>query len=180
MVTVDIPEPKASKFFFGDTRIAWLWLLIRVYAGWQWLMAGWEKFTSPAWIGPQAGAAVQGFLRGALGKAQGQHADVSSWYAYFIQNVALYHPVLLSYFVTFGEIAVGAGLILGLFTGIAAFFGAFMNANYLFAGTVSINPMLLILELFLVLAWRNAGWWGLDRYLLPHLGVPWKPGKAFA
>lgn len=52
-------------------------------------------------------------------------------------------------------------------------------SRFLFAGTTSINPLLLLIELFLVLAWRNAGWLGLDRWLLPWLGVPWQPGKAF-
>jgi thiosulfate dehydrogenase [quinone] large subunit len=84
------------------------------------------------------------------------------------------HPIFFSYLITFGELAVGVGLILGAFTGIAAFFGILMNFNYLFAGTVSINPLLLLIELFLVLAWRNAGWLGLDRWLLPYLGVPWQ------
>ena len=54
-----------------------------------------------------------------------------------------------------------------------------MNLNYLFAGTVSINPLLFLIQLFLVLAWRTAGWYGLDRYILPYLGTPWQAGKAF-
>jgi hypothetical protein len=29
------------------------------------------------------------------------------------------------------------------------------------------------------LAWRNAGWIGLDRWLLPAIGTPWEPGRAF-
>ncbi|HSQ31864.1 MAG TPA: hypothetical protein VLN49_18525 [Gemmatimonadaceae bacterium] len=55
-----------------------------------------------------------------------------------------------------------------------------MNVNYLFAGTVSTNPLLLVLELFLVLAWRIAGWYGVDHLLLARLGTPWQPGEAFA
>jgi thiosulfate dehydrogenase [quinone] large subunit len=81
--------------------------------------------------------------------------------------------------VTFGEILVGIALILGLLTGIAAFFGGFMNASYLLAGTVSTNPFLFILATWLVLAWRVAGWWGLDRWALPLLGVPGAPGTLF-
>ena len=57
-------------------------------------------------------------------------------------------------------------------TGIAAGFGVLMNLNYLLAGTVSINPVLGMLGLFLVLAWRVAGLIGLDRWLLPILGLP--------
>lgn len=176
---IQIPEPKTSRFIFSDSRFAWLWLVARLYVGYEWLMAGWGKFNSPAWLGDKAGAAIQGFFMGALNKTVGPHPDVSAWYAYFLNNVALPHAVLFSYLITFGELAVGTGLILGAFTGIAAFFGAFMNLNFLFAGTVSVNPLLFLLQLFLILAWRNGGWWGLDRFLLPRLGVPWQPGTAF-
>lgn len=176
---VQIPEPALSRFLFADTRFAWFWLLARLYVGWQWLQAGREKFGNPAWTGPAAGTALQGFLHGALQKAAGTNPDVSGWYAAFIQNVALPHSVLISYLVTYGELAVGIALILGIFTGIAAFFGTFMNLNYLFAGTVSVNPLLLLIQLFLILAWRSAGWYGLDRYLLPALGTPWQSGKIF-
>lgn len=176
--SIEIPEPKLSRFLFSDTRFAWAWLILRLYVGYEWIMAGWEKFTNPAWIGPQAGSAIQGFLNNALQNASGAHPAVSSWYAYFISNVALAHTVFFSYLITFGELAVGIGLIVGIFTGIAAFFGGLMNFNYLFAGTVSTNPLLLLIELFLILAWRNAGWLGLDRFVLPALGVPWQKGKA--
>lgn len=172
---IEISEPKLSRVLFADTRIAWVWLLLRLYVGYEWLMAGWEKLTG-GWVGGEAGDAINGFFKGVLAQTTGAHPNVSSWYAFFIQNFAIAHPVFLSYLVTYGEIAVGIGLILGAFTGIAAFFGAFMNFNYLFAGAVSINPLLLLIELFLILAWRNAGWLGIDRWLLPAIGVPWKPG----
>jgi thiosulfate dehydrogenase (quinone) large subunit len=86
---------------------------------------------------------------------------------------------VFSWLVTLGEIAVGIALILGALTGIAAFFGIIMNANYLLAGTVSSNPVLIILGTLVVLAWRNAGWIGLDRWLLPALGTPWQRGEVF-
>ncbi|MBI2247683.1 MAG: DoxX family protein, partial [Armatimonadetes bacterium] len=33
--------------------------------------------------------------------------------------------------------------------------------------------------ILLILAWKVAGYYGVDAYLLPALGTPWKPGKAF-
>ena len=174
-----IPEPALSNFLFSDTRMAVIWLAVRLYVGWVWLEAGWAKLQNPVWVGPQAGTAVKGFLTGALQKMSGAHPDVSAWYGGFIEKFALDHTVAFSYVVTWGEILVGGALILGIFTGIAAFFGSFMNMNYLLAGTVSTNPILLLLGLFLILAWRVAGWWGLDRFALPALGTPWKPGSLF-
>ena len=115
-----------------------------------------------------------------MAKTVGEHPDVQGFYAWVLQNLVQPYPVVWSYLIVFGEILVGIGLILGIFTGIAAFFGAFMNLNYLLAGTVSVNPVLFILSLFLILAWRTAGWWGLDRWILPALGTPWRPGLVFA
>ena len=174
-----IPEPKLSKLLFADTRFAWIWLVIRLYVGWEWVIAGVAKVQNPVWVGPKAGVAVTGFVVGALNKTSGLHPDVQGWYAEFLRNVALPNSAFFSYLVSYGEVLVGIALIFGAFAGIAAFFGAFININYLLAGTVSTNPVLFFLQLFLILAWRIAGWWGLDRYLLPFLGTPWQPGKIF-
>ncbi len=130
------------------------------------------------WFGLGAGGALRGFVNGALQKTGGDHPDVTAWYATFLQNVVLPNATLWSNLVTWGELLVGLGLLVGALTGIAAFCGTLMNANYLLAGTVSTNPLLFILGTWLVLAWRVAGWWGLDRWLLPLLGTPWAPGRA--
>jgi thiosulfate dehydrogenase (quinone) large subunit len=152
---------------------------VRLYVGWTWLQAGWEKVTNPAWVGSQAGTALSGFINNALTKATGAHPDVQGWYAAFLRNAVLPHAAVWGNFVAFGETLVGIGLILGVFAGIAAFFGIVMNLNYLMSGSVSVNPILLMLSIFLVLAWKTVGWWGLDRWLLPALGTPWRPGQVF-
>jgi thiosulfate dehydrogenase [quinone] large subunit len=172
-----VPEPPLARFLFADTRMAPFWAIIRLYVGYQWLVAGWGKLTNPAgvWVGAKAGTAVAGFIQGALSKTGGDHPDVSGWYAAFLREVALPNAALFSYVVTLGEILVGAALVLGLLAGLAAFFGGFMNASYLLAGTVSTNPLLFILATWLVLAWRVAGWWGLDRWVLPRLGAIGRP-----
>ncbi|XID92710.1 DoxX family membrane protein [Paenibacillaceae bacterium WGS1546] len=167
-----IPDNPVSNFLFNNTRSGLLWLVIRLYLGYAWLDAGWHKVTSDAWVGSNAGAALRGFVQGAIGKAE-SGKDVSGWYASFLENAVLPHAKLFSYFVAFGELLVGLGLLLGLLTGIAAFFGAFMNASFLFAGTLSTNPLLFILATWIVLGWKVAGWYGLDRWALPFLGTPW-------
>lgn len=171
---VQIPEPPLAKFLFADTRMAWVWLPLRLYLGWEWLSSGWGKATSPAWTGDQAGAALQGFIKGALSKTEGPHPDVSGWYAAFLDGFVADNASVFAPLVAYGELAVGLGLVLGAFTGVAAFFGAFMNMNFLLAGAVSSNPIMFAGQLFLILAWRVAGWVGLDRWLLPKLGTPWQ------
>jgi thiosulfate dehydrogenase [quinone] large subunit len=174
-----IIDPPFAQTLFGKANWAWIWIIPRLYVGWTWLKAGWGKLTNPAWMGAQAGTALTGFVNGALTKAAGAHPDVQSWYAVFLQSTILPHAATWSNIISFGETLVGIGLILGVFTGIAAFFGIFMNLNYLMAGAVSVNPILLVISIFLVLAWKTAGWWGLDRWFLPALGTPWSPGLVF-
>jgi len=183
-----VPEPPIARFLFADTRMAWLWLIVRLYVGYQWITAGLEKLTgysftfdasfghklSSPWVfGAHDGAAIKGFVAGALAQVGGPHPAVQGWYASFLQSVVLPNAALFAYLVTFGEVLIGLGLIFGVLTAIAAFFGVFMNLNFLLAGAVSINPVIGALAMFLVLAWRIAGFYGIDSYLLPLLGTPW-------
>ena len=172
-------DPPVARALFGDVRLSWIWLVLRIYVGWEWLSAGWGKLHNAAWTGAKAGTALSGFINGALSKATGEHPDVQGWYAGFLQGVVLPNAGIWSYLVAWGEFLVGVALILGIFTGIAAFFGSFMNVNYLMAGTVSTNPILFVIATWLVLAWKTAGWIGLDRWILPALGTPWRPGYIF-
>lgn len=187
-VATSIPEAKTAKFLFTSPVMAWFWLIVRLYVGYQWLTAGFEKLTArsiefgsfgkvvakEAWVFNNSnGAELKGFIMGAIAKAHGAHPAVQDWFAWFLQHAILPNVGWFSYVIVFGEIAVGLGLIVGALTGIAAFFGLFMNLNFLLAGTVSINPILAVLSLLLILAWRIAGYYGVDRYLLPALGTPW-------
>jgi thiosulfate dehydrogenase (quinone) large subunit len=175
----EIPESNLTRFLFADTRMAPFWFVVRVYLGYLWLMEGIGKVTEGGWIGQGAGGAVKGFAQGAMAQTTGEHPQVTQWYASFLENVVIPNAALFSYLVTFGEILVGLALILGMFTGIAAFFGVFMNASFIFAGTAGANPLMLILAILLIFAWRVAGCWGLDRWALPTIGVPGYPGTLF-
>jgi thiosulfate dehydrogenase [quinone] large subunit len=171
------PEPTISRFFLGSSGSAPMWFVVRMYVGAEWFLAGWEKVISPVW--GTSGKALTGFVTGALAKASGQNPAVQGWYAWFLQHIVLPNAGLFSFLVTWGEVAVGVGLLLGILTGIAAGFGVLMNLNYILAGTVSINPILGVLGLFLCFSWRVCGWIGVDQWLLPALGLPWKPGTLF-
>jgi len=173
----EYPEPAIARFFLATAGAAALWFVVRMNVGAQWFLAGWEKVQDPKW--GTSGTALTGFVNGALAKSTGAHPAVQGWYADFLRNVVLPNAGTFSFLVTWGEVAVGLGILLGALTGIAAGFGVLMNLNYLLAGTVSINPVLGALGLFLCFAWRVAGLVGLDRWLLPLLGLPWKPGTVF-
>ena len=181
-----IPEPGPARVLFGDTRFAWLWLIVRLYVGYQWLAEGWQKlfgfsihyesFGQPvkggAWVfNIHTGAVLQSLINGALTKTSGPFPDVYGWYSWFLQHVVLPHSATFAYIITFSELLVGLALILGFLTGIAAFFGVVLNVNYLLVGAASINPALVILGSLIMLAWRIAGYYGLDHWLLPLLGT---------
>jgi thiosulfate dehydrogenase [quinone] large subunit len=78
----------------------------------------------------------------------------------------------MSYMVAFGEVLVGISLIVGFLTGLVAFLGGLMNVAFMLAGTLSTNPIMFILATWIVLAWRIAGYYGLDYWVLPLLGAP--------
>jgi thiosulfate dehydrogenase [quinone] large subunit len=90
-----------------------------------------------------------------------------------LDRVGPYLVITNKWLYEIGEFVVGVVLILGLFVGIAVFAGGFMNWNYIMAGTASTNPLLFVAAILPVLAWKTAGYYGLDRFLLPRLGAPW-------
>ena len=149
-----------------------IWLLLRLWLGYAWLQAGLGKVfgeKATVWVGDKAGVAVTGFLKGALGRATGDSPMVPAWYADFIRDVALPNAQLFSYLVAYGEVLVGLALVVGVVTNFAALMGIVMNLSYLFAGTISKNPQMLLAEAAIVFAGLAAGYYGVDRYLLPYL-----------
>jgi thiosulfate dehydrogenase (quinone) large subunit len=176
---VEIEGPAFTRFLFHNSQAGLFWLPIRLFLGFTWIEAGWHKLTGGGWI--DGGSALAGFWKNAVNvPEQGRPPITYEWYRDFI-NVLLqgHHETWFAWLITFGELAVGIGLLLGALTGIAAFFGALMNMSFLLAGSASTNPVLFAMAIGIILAWRVAGYYGLDRYLLPALGAPWRPGAVF-
>ena len=176
---VEIEGPRFARFLFNNSRAGLFWLPIRLFLGFAWLEAGWHKATGGGWL--DGGSALAGYWQGAVAIPEKGRPPISfEWYRDFINFLLSgHHEGWFAVLITFGEIAVGIGLILGALTGIAAFFGALMNMSFLLAGSASTNPVLFTMAIGLILAWRVAGYYGLDRYLLPALGAPWRPGPVF-
>ncbi|OUN00961.1 MAG: DoxX family protein [Firmicutes bacterium ZCTH02-B6] len=173
---MEVPENRLAGELFGTTRFSWLWAILRIYLGWTWFQSGWGKVGNPAWM--ETGAALRGFWTNAV-QVEPSARIAFDWYRSFIQFLLDGgHYTWFAKLVVFGEIFVGLALILGAFTGIAAFFGGFMNFNFMMAGTASTNPLLYTIAILLMLAWKVAGWYGLDRWLLPKLGTPWGPVRT--
>ena len=150
---ITITDPPVAQALFNNTRWAWLWLVVRVYLGYTWINSGLGKLNNPAWV--QTGEALKGFWERAvtIPEAPARPLIAFDWYRSFLQ--ALLDGGSYTWFaklVTAGEILIGVGLLLGMFTGIAAFFGGFMNWNFMMAGSASTNPLMFVLAAFLILA----------------------------
>jgi thiosulfate dehydrogenase (quinone) large subunit len=169
-----IQDPPIAKFLFSDPRASILWLIVRVYVGWQWIEAGMGKVTNPAWV--QTGDAVKGYWTNAVAIPEvGRPAITFDWYRSFLQFLlgAEAHTWMAP-MIAWGELLIGIALVLGVFTGISAFLGASLNFNFMLAGTASTNPVLFFLSIGIMLAWKVAGYIGLDYFLLNMLGTPWR------
>ena len=172
--TTTIQDPPLARFLFADKRMAWLWLILRVWLGVQWVEAALHKTSDPAWV--QTGAALKGFWTNAVKIPEAGRPPIAfDWYrdvlSWLLQNETY---TWFGKLVAYGELLIGIALIAGAFVGIAAFFGAFMNWNFVMAGAASSNGLLLVLAVLLILAWKVAGYIGADYFLLRWLGVPWK------
>jgi thiosulfate dehydrogenase (quinone) large subunit len=152
------------KFLRENVYAAGLMLLLRLYLGYEWMNAGIHKLTG--------GFDAAGFLKGALGKPVMDKATnelVYPTFIAFLEHFALPNVKLINIMIPLGETLVGLGLIIGALTGAAAFFGMLMNFMFLFAGTVSTNPWMILLGFIVFAAGTNAGRFGVDYYLMPLL-----------
>ena len=148
-------------FLRENKGAAGILFFIRLFLGYQWITAGWTKITS--------GFDANGFLKGAVASASGEHPAVQGWWATFLDGVAIPNVELFNVLIPWGEFLVGLGLILGTFTTFAAFMGIVMNFAFLFSGTTSTNPMMVILGMLILIAGYNAAKIGLDRWLIPFI-----------
>ena len=128
---------RVADWFYRSKAASVLWLVARLWLGYGWVNAGYQK----------------------LGASYG-------WWAAFLHNFVIPNASWIAKLVTVGELAIGVLLILGLFTGLAAVVGLSLNLVYMFTGSAGVNPAYAIVAVFLILAWRNAGYLGLDRFVL--------------
>lgn len=176
--TVEVEGPAFARFLFNNSRAGLVWLPIRLFLGFSWFEAGLHKATGTGWL--DGGAALAGYWKAAIAVSSTGKGPISyDWYREFLTFLLNGgHQSWFAPLITFGEMAVGIALILGILTGFAAFFGSFMNMAYLLAGTASTNPIMFALAMGVIMAWKVAGYYGVDRMLLPRLGTPWAPNSA--
>ena len=168
-----LETPAFINTLFSDKRFSILWLAVRIWLGWKWIGSGLPKLQNPAWM--QTGEALKGFWMGAVQiPAEGRPPIAFAWYREFLQ--AMIDAQAYTWFakiIAVSEVLIGVALIAGVFIGLTAFFGGFMNWNFIMAGSASVNGVFFGLAVLLVLAWKIAGYIGVDYFLLPRIADLW-------
>jgi thiosulfate dehydrogenase [quinone] large subunit len=169
---------RAADWLFRSSAASLIWLVVRLWLGYQWANAGYQKIwgseRSVFWFG--GGAGVKGFATaGISGSATGKGGASYGWWAGFLHNFVLPNASWIAKVIAVSEVAIGIALILGLLTGLASIGALLLNLIYMFTGSAGVNPAYAVLAVFLILAWRNAGSLGLDRFALSSA---WKPNQA--
>lgn len=138
--------------------------VVRVILGYKWIAGGWGKITGDTAFD------ASGYLMNAITNpvAKGGEAIYPTYNA-FIEHIALPFIDVINVLVPWGEFLIGLGLILGILTLPALFFGLLMNFMFLFAGTISTNPQMVLLGIILLLGATNTGKFGGDYFLNPWL-----------
>ena len=167
-----------ARWLFRSRPASILWLIVRLWLGWQWLSAGWGKLTAAGegnWFTHATG--LQGFIAGANAsydhRAQAfGHPEVNyGWYLHILNGMGE-HAQVFSRVVTVSELLVGIGLLLGCLTGAAAAGGVALNILYITGGSAGPNGVFILFGVLLAAAWRVAGYLGADYVLLPRLRTP--------
>jgi len=173
-----LETPSFISTLFNDKRAAFIWLIARLWLGYEWIEAGWHKVTSPDWM--VTGDALKGFWTGAVKiPEQGRPPIAYDWYRNFLQSMLDAQAYTwFAKIVAVSEVLFGIALIAGIFIGATAFFSGFMNWNFIMAGSASVNGVFFGLAVLLVLAWKVAGYIGLDYFLLPRIADLWMKPKA--
>jgi uncharacterized membrane protein YphA (DoxX/SURF4 family) len=157
----------------------WL-VLLRVVVGAWFVKAVWTKFSlaylwdtipypvvSPRFIAFQPKRVAE-FAAG----------NPVEWYKQFLEQTVLPNSQVFATLQTFGEAAVGLGLILGLLTGLSALVGLFLSLNYGLASQwMSFGQqgfhVLLVTSMLVFLFARAGRRWGVDGWILAHGGRRW-------
>ena len=159
-----------ADWLFRSKAASLIWLVARLWLGYEWLNAGYQKLwgSENAAFWNHNGIAVKGYAAASVAASStGKGGASYGWWAAFLHNFVIPNAGWIAKFISIAEFLIGILLILGLLTGLAAVGGVILNLVYMLSGTAGVNPVYAFVGVFLILAWRNAGYLGLDYFVLP-------------
>src|SRR6202167_4702270 len=148
--------PRVLEWLRQSKFTAVVWTAARVWLGIMWLEAGVAKIfgaENPAFL-HNNGAGVAGFA---------SHGVAAySWWGSFLHSFVVPNAGAIGVLVAFGEFAVGVGLVLGLFTRVAAIGSLLLLFTYVMSGTASVCAFYALFAIVILVMWRTASWIGAD------------------
>lgn len=112
--------------------------IIRVGSGGYILVQGWEKLTG--------GFSINGLIPVVI-----KNEDSPEWFKFFFEHIVAHTTEVFNIVVPLGEIAIGLGLLFGIMSQIASFFGAFVMLNYILSDMIFTYPVQLAFFIILLM-----------------------------
>jgi len=143
--------------WLGRSRVmAPVWTAMRVWLGIMWIQAGVAKLwgaDNPAFL-HHGGAGVAGFAT--------HGASAYTWWHSFLTGFVVPNAGWIAVLVAVAEFAIGIGLVLGLFTRLAALGSLALLFTYVMSGTASVCAFYALFAIVILATWRTSGWLGAD------------------
>ena len=144
MNTLKKSYSSVTEYLYADILKRDVILLpLRLFIGLGWLRSGVEKMIDPAW---QSRAGLLDFFAEQIGAGH----VVFPFYLTLMEGPFTEYAGVMTSLIVVGELLVGLGLLVGLFTRPALIAGLFMNLNFVLAGSVNPSAFYIIIQLVLI------------------------------
>ena len=135
-------------------------LFLRAFLGATFTYAGLEKLADPNFFRASVPGSFDQQLRGAFATSP----------LHGLLSLAAHTPVIVALLISFGELAVGIGTLLGLWGRVAAIAGALVSLLFFLSVSFSVHPYYYGSDIVFLFAWTplivaGPGVWSFDRFL---------------
>jgi len=152
----ELTNPRPVQWLAKSKIMAVGWTAMRVWLGIMWIQAGVAKLwgaENSAFLHNE-GAGVAGFA------AHGTPAY--SWWGTFLHGFVVPNSGWIGILVALAEFTIGIGLVLGLFTRVAALGSLALLFTYVMSGTASVCAFYALFAIVILATWKTSTWIGID------------------
>jgi thiosulfate dehydrogenase [quinone] large subunit len=147
-VQIETQERKEEKPVTKNTSTVWsaatVVLPLRLFLALAFIAAGLDKLTDPEFLDTKAGGYIENQLSAFA---------TTSPLGGFLTDVAVPNATLFGAMVLAGELLIGLGTLVGLFSRVAAFFGLLLTLNLWLVATWAVTPFYLGNDLPYAMGW---------------------------